>query len=104
MEAPSAGQHVPEKNLVSLGQLPDTSHGQFHSVLCSIILPMKSDQVMALLTLQESQHQEASLEELFEQAEIEDTAEVGGEFTFRTTCTMACADPTYTHTPVHSQL
>ena len=83
VEALSAGQHVPEEKLVLLGQLPDASHGQFHSVLRSILLPMKSDPVMALLTLQESQQQKASLEELFEQAEIEDNAEVGVEFIFR---------------------
>ena len=83
VEALSAGQHVPEEKLVLLGQLPDASHGQFHSVLRSILLPMRSDPVMALLTLRESQQQEASLEELFEQAEIEDNAEVGVEFKFR---------------------
>ena len=37
---------------------------------------MKKDPVVSLLTLKESQQQETSLEELFEKAETEDSAEV----------------------------
>ena len=61
-----------------LGQLPDAKHGygQFHSLLRSFLLPMKKDPVVSLLTLKESQQQETSLEELFEKAETENSAEV----------------------------
>ena len=78
MEALIAGQHVHEEDLVLLGQLPDTTHGygQFSSVLRSILLSMRSDPVIILLTLQEAQQQVTSLEELFERAEAEDSAEV----------------------------
>ena len=72
------GQHVTKEDLVLLGQLPDYRHNQrqFYSQLCSILLPMKRDPVVTLLTLQKSHQQEASLEELFERAEVEDSAEV----------------------------
>ena len=78
MAALSSGQHVPLKDLVLLGQLPDAKHGygQFHSLLRSFLLPMKKDPVVSLLTLKESQQQETSLEELFEKAETENSAEV----------------------------
>ena len=58
-----------------LGELPGDTHGQFYSLLRSILLPMKDNPVVDLLTLQESQ-QEASLQQLFERAEAEDSGEV----------------------------
>lgn len=78
VEALSAGQDVPEEDLMLLGQLPDATHGygQFYSLLRSFLLPMKNDPVISLLTLKESQQQEVSLENLFEKAEKEDNADV----------------------------
>ena len=75
VEALSAGQYVTVEKLVLLGELPDDTHGQFYSLLRSNLLPMKDNLVVDLLTLQESQ-QEASLQQLFERAEAEDSAEV----------------------------
>ena len=66
-----AGQHVAEEDLMLLAQLPG-----FYSKLCSILLPMKNDPIVALLTLHKSQQQEASLEELFERVKMESTAQV----------------------------
>ena len=74
VEALSVGLHVPVENLVLLGLLPGAKDGQFYSQLREILLPMKCDPVVALLILQEP-HQ-ASLEQLFERVETEDTAEV----------------------------
>ena len=78
MEALSAGQSITEEDLVLLGQLPDSIHGhwQFYSVLRSFLLSMRSNPVVTLLILQESLQEEVSLEELFERAEVEDSAEV----------------------------
>ena len=66
-----AGKYVAEEDLMLLAQLPD-----FYSQLCSILLPMKNDPIVALLTLHKSQQQEVSLEELFKRVEMEDTAQV----------------------------
>lgn len=76
MERLIAGQYVTKEEL--LQQLPDPpdDYRKFYSLLRSILLSMKSDPVVTLLTLQESQQQEASLEELFERAENENSAEV----------------------------
>ena len=73
-----AGHHVTKEDLVLLGQLPNRRHDQrqFYSLLRSILLPMKRDPVVTLLALQKSHQQEVSLEELFERAEVEDSAEV----------------------------
>ena len=81
MERLIAGQYVTKEEL--LGQLPDPpdNYQKFYSQLRSILLSMKSDPVVTLLTLQDSQQQEASLEELFERAEKEDSAEVSSFFT-----------------------
>ena len=78
VEALSAGKHVSEEDLVLLGQLPDAIQGHRHlyTLIRSFLLPMKSDPVVTLLTLPESKQQEASLEQLFERAETEDSAEV----------------------------
>ena len=78
MEALSAGKHVSEKDLVLLGQLPDPIQGHRHlfTLIRSFLLPMKSDPVVTLLKLQEPEQQQASLEQLFERAETEDSAEV----------------------------
>ena len=72
------GQNVTEKDLILLGQLPDLTHGQgqFYRQLHSILLSMKSHPLVTLLILPESQQQKASLEQLFEWAETEDSAEV----------------------------
>ena len=80
MERLVAGQHVTEEDLVLLGQLPDATQGhrQLFILLRSFLLPMKSDPLVTLLTLQESQQQELSLEQLFVKAESEDSAEVCG--------------------------
>ena len=76
MEELIAGQDVTKEAL--LGQLPDPPdvYRQFYSKLHSIVLSMKSDPVVTLLILPESQQQEASLEELFERAEKEGSAKV----------------------------
>ena len=78
VEALSAGQPITEEDLVLLGQLPDPIYGykQFYSMLRFFLLSMRSNPVVTLLMLQESQQQEVSLEELFERAEVEDSAEV----------------------------
>ena len=78
LEALSAGQHVSEEDLVLLGQQPDSTqdHRHLFTLIRSFLLPMKSYPVLTLLTLPESQQQKASLEQLFERAETEDSAEV----------------------------
>ena len=78
VEALSAGKHVSEKDLVLLGQLPDAIQGHRHlyTPIRSFLLPMKSDPVVTLLKLQEPEQQQASLEQPFERAETEDSAEV----------------------------
>ena len=70
-----ADQYVPKENLVLLGQLP---HGrrQLYSALLSILLTMRSDPVVTLLTLQKSQQEEVSLEQLFKEADEENSVEV----------------------------
>ena len=74
MERLVAGQDITKEDLVLLGQLPDPIHdrGQFYSQLRSGLLSMKSDPVITFLIKQ----QEASLEQLFERAETENSAEV----------------------------
>ena len=78
MEKLVAGQDITKEDLVLLGQLPDPIHdrGQFYSQLRSGLLSMKSDPVITLLILPESQQQEASPEQLFKRAETENSAEV----------------------------
>ena len=78
VEALSAGNNVTEEDLILLGQLPDPKHdqGQFYGRLRYCLLSMKSDPLATLLILPESQQQEASLEQLFERAETENSAEV----------------------------
>ena len=78
VEALSAGKHVSEEDLVLLGQLPDSIQGHRHlyTLIRSFLLPMKSDPVVTLLTLQEPEQQQTSLKQLFERAENEDSAEV----------------------------
>ena len=78
VEALSAVKHAQKENLLLPGQLPDITNEQFYSLLCKFLLQLKSDPVVTLLTLQESQQQEVSLEELFETFEKEDSAEVRG--------------------------
>ena len=78
VEALSAGKHVSEEDLVLLGQLPDPTqgHGHLFTLIRTFLLPMKSNPVVTLLRVQESQQQKASLEQLFERAKTEDSAEV----------------------------
>ena len=80
MERLVAGQDITKEDLVLLGQLPDPTHGrrQFYFQLRSKLLSMKSDPMITLLILPESQQLEASLEQLFERAETENSAEVCG--------------------------
>ena len=82
VEALSAGKDVTEEDLILLGQLPDPKHGQeqrqFYCELRSSLLSMKSDPLVTLLILPESQQQKTSLEQLFERAETENSAEVCG--------------------------
>ena len=82
VEALSAGEDVTEEDLILLGQLPDPKYGQgqgqFYCQLRSKLLSMKSDPLVTLLILPESQPQKASLEQLFERAETENSAEVCG--------------------------
>ena len=90
MEMLIAGQHVPEENLVLLGQLP---HGrrQFYSALLSILLPMRCDPVVTLLTLQKSQQEEVSLEKLFKQTDEENSVEVCNSINRQILCLgLAC--------------
>ena len=77
VEALSAGEDVTEKDLILLGQLPDPQ-GQFYCQLRSCLHSMKSDLLVPLLILPRSQQQKASLEQLFERAETENSAEVCG--------------------------
>ena len=78
VEALSAGKHVSEEDLVLLGQLPDPrqAHRHLFTLIRTYLLLMKRNPVVTLLTLQESEQQKASLEQLFERAETEDSAEV----------------------------
>jgi len=78
MERLVAGQDITKEDLVLLGQLPDPKHdpAQFYSQLRPRVLSMKSDPLVTLLILPESQQQKASLEQLFERAETENSAEV----------------------------
>ena len=78
VEALSAGKHVSEEDLVLLGQLPDPTqdHRHLFTLIRTFLLPMKRNPVVTLLTLQESEQQKASLEQLFEREETEDSAEV----------------------------
>ena len=78
MERLVEGQDITKEDLVLLGQLPDPTHdsGQFYSHLRSFLLSMKSDPLVTLLILPEPHQQEASLEQLFERAETENSAEV----------------------------
>ena len=78
VEALSAGKHAQKENLLLPGQLPDITNEQFYSLLRKFLVQLKSDPVVTLLTLQESQQQEVSLEELFETFQKEDSAEVCG--------------------------
>ena len=82
VEALSAGKDVTEEDLILLGQLPDPIHGQgqrqFYCELRSSLLSMKSDPLVTLLILPASQQQKTSLEQLFERAETENSAEVCG--------------------------
>ena len=89
VETLSVSQHVPVENLVKLGLLPGAKDGHFYSQLREMLLPMKCDPVVALLTLQEPQ---ASLEQLFERAETENTAEV---------CTGVSSQITFTETVMY---
>ena len=78
VEALSAGKHVSEEDLVLLGQLQDPTQGHSHlfTLIRTFLLPMKTNPVVTLLTLQESEQQKASLEQLFDRAETEHSAEV----------------------------
>ena len=78
VEAISEGQRVQKEDLLLLGKLPDTANRQFYSLISPFLICLKSDPVVTLLTLEESQQQEASLEELFERFEKEESAEVCG--------------------------
>ena len=80
MERLVAGEDVTEEDLILLGQLPDPTYGkgQFYCQLNSILLSMRSDPLVTLLILPESQQQKASLEQLFERAQTENSAEVCG--------------------------
>ena len=79
MERLVAGEDVTEEDLILLGQLPDpTGQVQFYCQLNSILLSMRSDPLVTLLILPESQQQKASLEQLFERAQTENSAEVCG--------------------------
>ena len=80
VEALSIGEDVTEEGLILLGQLPDPTHGQgqFYSQLRSILLSMRTHPLVTLLKLPESQHQKASLKQLFERAETDNSAVVCG--------------------------
>ena len=71
----SGGENIDKDGLLLLCQLPDGSRGKLYSQLRKILFPMKNDPVVALLTLKESKYSHM-IEELFDEAELNDTAEV----------------------------
>ena len=73
----SAGQSVSEDTLLFLCQLPDGTHGRLQSDVQKRLKPMRNDPVVAQLTLKDfKDKEEVSLEQLFINADMENTPEV----------------------------
>ena len=71
----SGSENIDKDGLVLLCHLPDGSRGKLFTQLMKQLLPMKDDPVVALLTVKENKYG-PSMEELFDTAEDENTAEV----------------------------
>ena len=73
----SCGRQLTEEELVSVGQLPDTTttSGRFYSVLRNRLLSMRDNPVISLLMIEGTG---PSLEEHFRVVNSKDTAQVGG--------------------------
>lgn len=74
----SGGEDIDKDGLLLLCQLPDGSRGKLHTQLMTHLLPMKDDPVIALLTFKDSARNRGgpSFEDLFDEAELKDDAEV----------------------------
>ena len=70
----SGVKDIDKDGLLLLCNLPDSSRGKLFSQLRTMLLPMKNDPVVALLTLKNKYS--LSVEELFDEAELNETAEV----------------------------
>ena len=71
----SGSANIDKDGLLLLCQLPDGSRGKLFSQLRRILIPMKNDPVIALLMLKEDKYGDM-IEDLFVEAELNDTAEV----------------------------
>ena len=71
----SGGKNIDKDGLLLLCNLSDGSRGKLFSQLRTMLLPMKNDPVVALLTLKDNKYG-PSVEEMFDQAELNDTPEV----------------------------
>ena len=73
----SSGQHVTEDDLLPLCLLPYGTDGRLYSIVQKHLTPMRNDPVVAQLTLKASKDKDrVSLEQLFNDADMEDTPEV----------------------------
>ena len=82
----SSGQHVTEDDLLLLCQLPYGTDGRLYSIVQKHLTLMRNDPVVAQLTLidfkdkdkhkQTADKEYVSLEQLFIDADVEDTPEV----------------------------
>lgn len=68
----SGSENIDKDDLLLLCQLPDGSRGKLFSQLRTMLLPMKDDPVVALLTLKDG----VSVEDLFDEAVLNETPEV----------------------------
>ena len=71
----SGSEDLDRDGLLLLCQLADGSKGKLFTQLRKILLPMKNDPVIALLTLKENKFS-STIEDLFLEAELNDTPEV----------------------------
>ena len=66
---------IDKSGLLLLCQLPDGSRGKLFTQLRNLLLPMRDDPVVTLLTLKDNKHG-PTMEDLFNSAEINDDPEV----------------------------
>ena len=66
---------IDRSGLLLLCQLPDGSRGKLFTQLRSLLLPMKDDPVVTLLTLKGNKHG-PTMEDMFDSAEMNDDPEV----------------------------
>lgn len=71
----SGSENIDKDGLLFLCQLQDGSRGKLYTQLMRQLLSMKDDPVVALLTVKHG----PPMEELFDTAELENSAEVGME-------------------------